>query len=105
MPFSALANQIQTTVSDKLSAGASAALGSISSIGGTLSSGASAAASAFSAFSGQAKNLLSAGNLSPAALKGAAAQQIKALDPTSNFKGIPKPAVAATPTEKQTSDC
>jgi len=101
MPFSSVVNQIQSTVSDKLSAGASAAMGSISSIGGTLSSGASAAASAFSAFSGQAKNLLSAGNLSPAALKGAAAQQVKALDPTSNFKGIPLPAVAATPTAEQ----
>lgn len=99
MPFSDLANQVQTTVSDKLSSIAQTGLGTVSGLAGSLSSGASAAASAFGAFAGRAKSLLSAGNLSPAALAGTAAQQVKALAPSSIYAGLPKPAAANPPRE------
>jgi len=87
MPFNASINQLAGTVSQKLTASAQEAMGSISgALSGTLSSGVSGATSMLNALSSQAGKL----GLSSQSLNAAVSQVTNALDLTSMFKGLPK---------------
>lgn len=101
MPSPSQFGQSVVTVSDKLQQIGQQGLSTVTGFAGTLSSGASQS-SAFSAFADKSASLLKQGNLSPAALSGAAAQVTEALQPTSIYNGVPKPSTTFT-TERPTT--
>lgn len=87
MPLNISINQIADTISQKLTAGAQEAMGSISgALSGTLSSGMTGATSMLNALSAGAGKL----GLSSQSLNAAVSQVTNALDLTSTFKGLPK---------------
>ena len=99
MPSHYQIGEAVTTVSDKFTALGQQGLAAVSGFPGTLSGGTSSAAQAFNAFSDKASALLKQGNISPAALTGAALQVTNALQQSSIFKGVPR--AGFVPTEKQ----
>ena len=96
MPSASEIGQAAVTVSDKLTSIGQQSLGAVSGVVGTLSS---STATAFNAFSDQASKLLKQGNVSSAALTGAAMQVTNALQQSSIYKGVKKGA--PVPTEIQ----
>ncbi len=101
MPSPSQIGQSVVTVSDKLQQIGQQGLSTITGFAGTLSSGASQASSAFNAFADKSASLLKQGNFSSAALSGAAAQVTESLQPTSIYRGVPKPTGVFTETKPE----
>lgn len=83
-------NQVASTVSEKLAAGAREATGAINGIAGSVAATATSFGSAMNALSTQLGPQLGP-DLSPQGLSAAVSQFAKALDQTTMFRGLPAP--------------